>query len=1050
MPISSPSDISGLVLWLDLDSITDADGATLTSTIADSSGSGHTGAAVSGHAPTVKSGTHAVNGHTALAFAGAQAISGTPEICTDDFTILQVFNPSAYSSVDSYQVGGTAELFNTFVTSSAWDMGTTVGVSEFTAGTGYPGNTIVAGGSLALNTWHVAVMERTKSTGLIRTFVDDPSTVAASATGTTASLTDATKWAIGNAASGMSAYFSGEYACCLIYSRVLTATERADAVAWLQARYGTPTPLNGASSHARAATASIAVTGLTASGARHRGATASIALRDRLSGVAARSRGGAASVEVIIGLTAEAGLGWEFNGRTRDAFATITVDDPVAPPPDAHHLIQTAWLTIPAGPTLDANGQPDSAAWRASATSHAGVWGRYRIVVGGVDVSFVRGAQSLVLNESDTEPFGDDTFTVLFPMISPFEQLGVGDLGWLPGTDDDKHTPVTVQKVDPSGARFTRWEGSCDVIVDNYSGNSAGGLQVSFLGLVKTLDQRVTKPRFTSDPVDVGQLIHDLIAYEAKYGWAGHPPAAVLTGTQTAERGGYGDPLATVTIQNLLAEDGNYTIANMRPRGMRLLAKDRTTVHFTLWCGQSGVTHQLQRNLEHGITAIFGEGTDAGTQFWRNTQYPNAPISPPSYPLPSGQFFNPGDSHTGFQPFSDELRTRGYHLTSQDRYLAADEPVVRDFQDDAGITVDGVVGGQTWNAAFSTGLSAHALDAYIRPLAVVSAAEPFLYNGRGGIVGRNPAYTGRTRREKLEQFGTLPKADAKKSAKAELLVIRSSDYFGTVTADNIDPPEMCALDTRSGMNLLFKGHRGVDRLLHVAKTDRNPGMTVGQNRSVTWTASERGDDYVTIAARMQRQRDVVDQSGRIRAPRRSAKISPDFAPWDSESGAGYLKPSAQTAGLWNVYPIPAGERGTIAHVRLVADTACQISAAVFNKRVSANFLANLPGLADPSSGSAGGLDPWQVNARTLTALLTYADQPLMAWATGGPGAMQGYWPNTPAAGATLTGVLDDASSFTFHSAHGVWLFLAVWTSSTCRISGDPAYGYRALFPGAGT
>jgi peptidoglycan hydrolase-like protein with peptidoglycan-binding domain len=530
------------------------------------------------------------------------------------------------------------------------------------------------------------------------------------------------------------------------------------------------------------------------------------------------------------------GAGYEDEGIQFGGSATLTLGAPVAPPPDPHHLIATKWLTITAGPTLDANGQPDAAAWRAAATEHSGTWGRYRIVVAGVDVSYFRGAQTLVLNESDAEPFGDDMFTVQFPMISPFEQLGVGDLAWLPGTDDNKHIPVTVEKVNVAGTHSTRWEGDCNVLTDNYDGSS-GPLVVQFIGLAQTLDERITKPRNTSDPIDVGRLIHYLAAYEAKYGWNGHPPATVLTGTQTAERGGYGDALASVTIQNLLAEDGEHTLTNLRPRGLRLIVKDRTTVHFRLWCGQAGVTHQLQRNLEHAVTAIFGEGTDAGTQFWRNTQYPNAPISPPSYPLSTGVFFTPGGGHTGFKPFSDELRTRGYHLSSRDTYLSVDQAVIRDFQDDAGISVDGVVGGQTWNAAFAFNLSAHALDAYIRPLAVVSAAEPFLYNTRGGIIGRNPGYTGRTRRERKEDFGTLPKAAAKKSAKAELVVIRSADYFGTVTAENIDPPEMCALDTRAGMNLLFKGHRGVDRLLHVAKADKNPGMAVGQNRTVTWTAS---------------------------------------------------------------------------------------------------------------------------------------------------------------------------------------------------------------------
>lgn len=754
----------------------------------------------------------------------------------------------------------------------------------------------------------------------------------------------------------------------------------------------------------------------------------------------------------MVTLQSNAGPGYEYQGLSFGGSATVDVGDIAETPPSKHHDIAKKWLEITAGPTLDANGQPKAETW--TFTEHDGVWGHYRIRISGKPVTYFRGAQTLVLEESDTEPFGDESLVLQFPMIGPFERLGQDDLWWLPGTDDDQHLPVKVQRVRLDGTRIDRWEGDIAVDEDTYDGRS-GQLIVRCEGLAYTLDQRITKPRMKSSQIDCGKFIHDLIAYEVKYGWNGHGLPQVHTGVPTAERGGYGDPLATVTIQNVLATlqhggTDRYTIVNRRPRGLQLVVTDPDTIDFTLWCGQRGVTHTLTRDLTTAVRAIFGEGMDHGTRFWRNTQYPNVEENPPDYPLATGVTFSPGDGHTGFKPFSDELRTRGYQLDSRDTYLSSDEDEIRDFQDDTGVTVNGIVGGQSWNAAFQTGVDARSLYAYIRPLAVVSEAEPFRYNNRGGIIGKNHAYTGRTRREKKEDFGTLPRRLAKRSAKHELGVESQALYAGDVILTNIDPPEMSALDIRSGMNFTFKNHRGHDRKYRVARAHRQPGMAVGSPRVVTLTCGERGEDYVTLAARLENRQNVVDLSGRTRAPGRQASTTPDFAPFDEESGAGRLKPKAQDAGAWNVYDIPAGERGTITHVRLVASVPCLIAAGVFNWKVTAAQLVSMTGLDDPSAGGAGGEDPWQVHAKRLTRRPVYADQPWLAWATGGPGSMQGYWPNDPAADATVTGVLDDSQEWPFHSRNGVFLHLAVWTSDDCDISGDPDYGYRALWPGANT
>ena len=74
----------------------------------------------------------------------------------------------------------------------------------------------------------------------------------------------------------------------------------------------------------------------------------------------------------------------------------------------------------------------------------------------------------------------------------------------------------------------------------------------------------------------------------------------------------------------------------------------------------------------------------------------------PPYPLGAVLLFVPGGRARGFRPFADRLRSLGYDVRSQNRYLRADEDEVRRFQADERIHVDGIVGAQTWCAALTT------------------------------------------------------------------------------------------------------------------------------------------------------------------------------------------------------------------------------------------------------------------------------------------------------------------------------------------------------------
>jgi hypothetical protein len=746
------------------------------------------------------------------------------------------------------------------------------------------------------------------------------------------------------------------------------------------------------------------------------------------------------------------GEGWESTARTREGSATCSLEPVVEPEPEHHQRIRMQWIDTD-GPSFPGPNErfPISDAW-LDVEYHNEVWGRYRVLVSHVDVTYFRGAQTIIGNLSDTDPGGDDTLTLMFPTIGPYEIIGLDDLDWLTADHHDRHIPVRIEHIAPDGTRTTHFEGDGIAPEDGYDGNTSS-FTLHCVGTAKTLDDRITKPRFDIDPIDIGVAVHRMVQAEVRYDWPGHAPGAIETGVPSDGTGAYGDPLWSGTIVNLIAaaqpdEDTNYTLMPKRPRGLQWLVRDPVTVDFSLWVGQPGVTHSLTQDYSRRFDAVYGEGATNGIRNWRSTQYPDAVAAGdyPPYPIDPAITFSVGDSDADLSLFFDELGSRNYRIESKDTYLASDLSQVEQFQDDAGITIDGEIGPQTWNAAFTPGLDHHVLDAWVRPLAIRQQASKFLYNDRGGVIGLNPFYSGRMRREVLRQYGTLSRWQGHLSAHREILATAGSQYYGTIVATNMDPPEMCALDTRAGMNMTFRHHRGKDRLLHVARVDRVPGMD-GGNRTVTWTVSESQEDYVTLAERIDRRRAATDIAGRTRPRRNTSHHTPDFAPFDWEAGGGVLLPIAVFGGLWSIVPIPAGQRGSIVHTRLVADRPVKISAAVFNWRTVPRQLNALPGLANPNVGTGGtnAPDPWQANAKALSDNPVYADQPWLAWASGALDSMQGYWDHEPGADSVLTGVLDDSFTYPYHSRRSPWLFMAIWCSESCVIGGDPDYGHRVLW-----
>lgn len=143
-----------------------------------------------------------------------------------------------------------------------------------------------------------------------------------------------------------------------------------------------------------------------------------------------------------------------------------------------------------------------------------------------------------------------------------------------------------------------------------------------------------------------------------------------------------------------------------------------------------GVTTFQQNN---GLTADGFPGPDFFAKIDGGAS-PTIPPSPspvinsvPAFPLPSGMAYGPASGpitwvsgrgvntrvpndvvrvngqwkSKGLQAAQQHLRDRGWHISADGRYGDETENVVKQFQKNKGLTVDGLIGPDTWHAIFS-------------------------------------------------------------------------------------------------------------------------------------------------------------------------------------------------------------------------------------------------------------------------------------------------------------------------------------------------------------
>lgn len=677
-------------------------------------------------------------------------------------------------------------------------------------------------------------------------------------------------------------------------------------------------------------------------------------------------------------------------------------------------------------PFVGAHGRLDVKGWtEAFPEPTIAYWGRYKINVGGRDVTFFRGVPTQVISYSRQEPFSELNAEIFFPQIYPYEELP----SWLADGAN-----VDLYQVHPDGTKDKLWEGMGGAIR-----TSKAGVTLECFGAMFQLDRYVRRAVIVEDiiPNDIGVILQDLIT---KYG---RDKGALrigtlnrkITGIKVLSRGDW-NPQLTGYISELLHlaqdEEGNvWTIHKHFGRKPRMKLKDMTTQHYSIHVAEQGVELDLVRDWTTAPTTIFGEGEYDGCS-WYNAKYPRQRLD--DAPIFFGSPINPGDTDKddSMLLFEREMYERGWGAFNRDgNYNLSEEDDVRAFQSEAGISVDGIIGPQTWAAAFDVGSNGGSLKkAFPHSLYSKRFTEAWNRDASGQKTTRNPTFNPKKPRvERHISYGThISKKEARRSAALDVERDYPASWLGTIELTT-DPPEKSRRELLEGRNILVRGHQGEDRLMHISQVDVDESA---DPCSVKLLVDEKGRDSMTLHQMLERDRKTHDPNLRKERHYRntSKRIKDDKPIWDCENGAGIIPEHAITGGAWNVLHIPAGSHGTIVRAEFTLRHPALCAIGVFDRPVTAAQLVRVGPL-----GPLAYFDYWDTfpDPRDDKDMRHEGPSPnglIIGWGSSDePG---GLWPWTQQQvdedNKPVTGRAVDTASWYFESEMPPWLWVAIYVA----------------------
>ncbi len=709
---------------------------------------------------------------------------------------------------------------------------------------------------------------------------------------------------------------------------------------------------------------------------------------------------------------AQLGCVWRFN-----ALAQLTLNPTVVAPPAAVTgiNIDRLTLTMPA-PTLNSKGRPVS--WTPTQTRTA--WGRLQVAVGGVDVTFYRDTPTQVKGWTINEPFSDASAEIVFPQVSGFETLP--SFVTMPFTMPN----VDLYLVRPDNSVKPLWEG----LAASYEVNEKG-LTLTCIGALYQLDFYRKAPSFRTETRDVQVVIAE--EFTSRPAMRTGPPNYILGGGLfTRQRGGW-QPVLTGYIQDLLtnAQDTygpQLTLIKEPGRIPSMGRKDLTTVHWAASFGAPGVECELRRDRTTETNVYFGEGISDDNCHWRNTKYPGlrvdtAPVWPGTYICGSN---NMGTNDR--ELWAAEAQRKGFPVTSDGACSADNQVWIRQLQASRGISVDGIVGPQTWAATFDTGTNGGTLDGvYFSPIIIEPTVDPYVYNADGSIITTNPTFD--PTKPRIEQYAMYGQGvaltDAVQSAARQYDRDSVAGWSGTITL-TADPADLrpgegagSRYEMRINENIRLDNFQGGNLLLHIVqvRVDINAGST-------TLTVDTKARDLLTLVQIQQNQKDTIDPAKRPRTYRNSRQVEDRIHVFDCEAGGGRVPYQGLQAGLWNVNQIPFGEFGNVVRSEFTTSSPARFSVAVFDRPITHQYLRSR--MTTPLEYDANGRNPWDTFDENLGLI--------MAW--GGPDQAAGYYPGQESnEDDPLTGRLVDDASWSYETTYPGWLWVALWCEITTYISG---------------
>lgn len=707
---------------------------------------------------------------------------------------------------------------------------------------------------------------------------------------------------------------------------------------------------------------------------------------------------------------------------------------PAASVPGTHPMLRVSEV-FPA-PTLVA-GRPQRP-WAPSSVTREDV-GTLHVYVNEVDCSYVRGVATAVDDYQLMDPFGCGPAHIRFPALTGWDQITAGAAHFLKFSYS-----VDIYLVHVDGSRLypPLWSGEITGFDQQPS-----GLVVECVGDLQGPGTLAThKPAQYVPLTDRGTLIARALNSEVVTRRVAAIPT-VATGHLAAGRGSSDEPV-TSYVQSMLPL--GWTVRRNRAYKRVYQLAERTSGSHGTWTfryGQRGFDCALKEDLTQSPNAIYGRGVQPNGYAWANWKYPGQDASQPAYPnTDPANTISPGetdadtDSGTGVSDL--QRRINDLNITADVRvtgtYDAATEAAVRGVQEQAGITVDGIVGGQTWNAMWPLFAGVNIGKEIRLTIAGDDRIVPRLYAPDGTDIGPNPTYRPDLLRiEKEENFGSgITKYDAIVSAGIEFQRTLTQPeknprpgWVGTVTA-RVDFNEGSRWLVREGDHIVIEDFQVDGIEVHVGGVQASPSQGAG---AVSFTVDELARDLPTIAAIRRQDEDSKDDPFRLPGRRaRRTQVTPDAVePFDGESSAGVIPRIPLFANLWTVQAIPVSAAGKIAKISLTTTPPCEFYVALFGDEIHADQLARYVG--DPTATDSQGRGPYQPNQDTLKAL-GFQD------AIGGPFQPAGYSPgqlSSPWDGGTsdLTGRLESTAPLSYQSVRPPWLWVCFYAAASCYVSG---------------